>query len=60
MIKFKSSKDSNAFQNTLKRIAAEQKNECTAISELQTTVKNINLELGEKVGEIYRYLATLS
>lgn len=54
MIKFKSSKDSNAFQNTLKRIAAEQKNECTAISELQTTVKNINLELGEKVNELQR------
>jgi oligosaccharyltransferase complex subunit alpha (ribophorin I) len=54
MIKFKSSKDNNSFQASLKRIAAEHKNDTQAISELMTTVKNINTELGDKVGELQR------
>jgi len=54
MVKLKSSKDANAFQATLKKIAADHKNETTAITELQTTIKNVNPELGEKVGELQR------
>jgi len=54
MVKLKSSKDANAFQASLKKIAADHKNETTAITELQTTIKNVNPELGEKVGELQR------
>jgi len=54
IVKFKSNKDSNSFQSTLKRIAGEHKNESQGISELLTTVKNINTELGEKVNELQR------
>jgi oligosaccharyltransferase complex subunit alpha (ribophorin I) len=54
MVKLKSTKDMAAFQDSLKKIGAEQKNESTAIGELQTTIKNINADLGDKVGELQR------
>jgi len=54
MVKYKSSKDINAYQASLKRIMNEHKNECQAVSDLLTTVKNINQDLGEKVGELQR------
>eukprot|EP00088_Acartia_fossae_P017193 TRINITY_DN1973_c0_g1_i10.p1 TRINITY_DN1973_c0_g1~~TRINITY_DN1973_c0_g1_i10.p1 ORF type:complete len:605 (-),score=156.57 TRINITY_DN1973_c0_g1_i10:614-2428(-) len=54
MVKFKSNKDNNSFQSALKRIGGDYKVETQAIAELLTTVKNINPELGDKVGELQR------
>jgi len=55
MVKVKSTKDINAFQATLKKISADHKSETTGISELQITIKNVNPDLGEKVGELQRF-----
>lgn len=54
MVKLKSTKDTAAFQDSLKKIGAEQKTESTAIGDLQNTIKNINADLGEKVNELQR------
>jgi len=54
MVKVKSSKDVNAFQATMKKINNDHKNETTGISELQVTIKNVNPDLGDKVGELQR------
>ena len=42
------------LQAALKRIAGDHKNESQAISELLTTVKTINPDLGDKINEIQR------
>jgi len=52
MVRLKSCKDANAFQTTLKKIMADLKTHTTAISDLQSTIKNVNAELGERVGEL--------
>jgi len=54
MVKFKVNKDNNSYQAALKRIAGDHKNESQAISELLTTVKTINPDLGDKINEIQR------
>ncbi|XP_023344065.1 dolichyl-diphosphooligosaccharide--protein glycosyltransferase subunit 1 [Eurytemora carolleeae] len=54
MVKLKSTKDTTAFQDSLKKIGAEQKTESNAIGDLQNTIKNINADLGEKVNELQR------
>jgi len=54
MVKLKSNKNVADFQAALKRIAADAKTETTAIAELQTTIKNVNPDLGEKVSELQR------
>jgi len=54
MVKVKSTKDINAFQASLKKISTDHKSETTGISELQITIKNVNPDLGEKVGELQR------
>jgi len=54
MVRLKSSKDVNAFQASLKKIAGDHKTETSAVSDLQATIKNVNPDLSEKVGELQR------
>merc|ERR1712096_561919 len=54
LLKLKANKDISSFQNTLKRIGGDQKAETAAIAELQTIIKGVNMELGDKVGELQK------
>jgi oligosaccharyltransferase complex subunit alpha (ribophorin I) len=54
LLKLKQNKDTNNFQNMLKRINNDQKNETNAVAELQATIKAVSPDLGEKVAELQR------
>jgi len=54
LLKLKANKDISSFQNTLKRIGGDQKAETAAIAELQSIIRGVNVELGDKVGELQK------
>jgi len=54
LLKLKANKDISAFQNTLKRIGGDQKAETAAVAELQSIIRAVNVDLGEKVGELQK------
>lgn len=54
LVKLKSSKDTIAFQNTIKKINTDLKNETTNVATLNTTIKAVAPEMGEKISELQR------
>jgi len=54
LLKLKANKDISSFQNTVKRIGGDQKAETAAIAELQTIIRGVNMDLGDKVGELQK------
>lgn len=54
LLKLKANKDISSFQNTVKRIGGDQKAETAAIAELQAIIRGVNMDLGDKVGELQK------
>merc|ERR1712083_588018 len=54
LLKLKANKDISSFQNTVKRIGGDQKAETAAIAEMQSIIRGVNMDLGDKVGELQK------
>jgi len=53
--KLKSSKDAASFQTTIKKIAADQKNDTSAIADLTNVLKNVAPDVAEKISELQKF-----
>lgn len=53
--KLKSSKDAASFQTTIKKIAADQKTDTSAIADLTNVLKNVAPDVAEKISELQKF-----
>ena len=52
--KLKSTKDAASFQSTVKKIAVDQKNDTSAISDLANVLKTVAPDVAEKISELQK------
>ena len=53
--KLKSSKDAASFQATIKKVAADHKNDTSAIADLANVLKTVAPDVAEKITELQKF-----
>jgi len=53
--KLKSSKDAASFQSTIKKLAVDQKNDTSAISDLANVLKTVAPDVADKISELQKF-----